>query len=56
MDDNAFLEALNGNQEDGKGTSSSKPALAPGSDEDKVLEAILYAGKDEDTDLTIRYL
>lgn len=46
MDDHAFLEALNGNQEGGNLSS----------DEDRVLEAILFAGKDEDTDLTIHYL
>ena len=47
-----MLEALEDDHEEGS-TSALQAILY---DEDRVLEAILHAGKDEETDLTLEYL
>lgn len=52
MDDDALLEALEDNNE--KGSASALESILY--DDDRVLEAILQAGKDAETDLTIEYL
>ena len=51
MDDDALLEALAENGEEG-----SASALQSLADEEQVLAAILHAGTDAETDLTLEYL
>ena len=49
MGDETLLQALNG--------SLNNDAAGPmASEDDELLEAIILAGKDEDADLTIKYL
>jgi hypothetical protein len=49
MGDETLLQALNG-------SLVNDPAGPSTSEDDELLEAIILAGKDEDADLTMKYL
>jgi hypothetical protein len=54
MDDDALVEALADNSEKGSASALQEASLLY--DEDHVLAAILHAGTDAETDLTLGYL